>query len=400
MAEINSEILYFIDRTSMQDIPDLEVGLPHSSSVSALHPISPPHTISSPYTQDLSAQNLVQSNNTVQLDNNNANANTNAAKPNPPTQKDFSKIIEIIKRKIKNNNKEYNFRPYCIDGVFCYIVLYLKKKMLTIESINIKCNFTENYTVPYVLYHKKYKSIEKIVQLIYKIVTSYKILNGDLLSPTDYSDIKTEEELIPYNENEICSVCLEHTIDTTSCGHFICLSCRDKCIIQKKRDCPICRCSNVLPTYMNLMQLINNVDYSELFDLFYDKMHDRSIDDDDNDNDNNSIISSSSSSSSSSDEEEEEDDDTDAEDDAEIILEEEGQIVEESGENVIIQEEVELIQIVVENVVVENVVVENVVENVEEGQAMDEILLQRERIRNALIEVGLYDSDEDDVVNN
>ena len=109
---IDSEILYFIDRTSMP-IPDLEVGLPSQSL-------------------DLSAQNLIPPpiNPLLPMDNihNTNNTNTNTSKP---IQKDFSKTINIIKRKIKNNSKEYSFRPYCIDGVFCYIVLYLKKKIMT-----------------------------------------------------------------------------------------------------------------------------------------------------------------------------------------------------------------------------------------------------------------------------
>jgi len=394
MEDTSSETLYFIDRTSTSDggipfIPDLEVGLPPQ-----------------PQSQDLSAQNLIPNPLLLQINNTNTNANTNTnTNTSKPPQKDFSNIIKMIKRKIKNNCKEYNFRPYCIDGVFCYIVLYLKQKMLTVESINIKCNFNENrnYT-PYVLYHKKYKSIEKVLQLIHKIVTSYKILNGDLVSATDYDDIKTEEEIIPYNENEICSVCLEHTTDTTSCVHFICLSCRDKCIIQKKRDCPICRCSNVLPTYMNVMQLINNVDYSELYELFYDKFN--RIDDDDHDADNNSIISSSSSSSAEEEDDEEEDDEEEND-------EEEGQLVVEetitlennlSGEIVITQEEEEEegeevpIQVPIqeeEESQIQIVIIDSVEEDDDDDQAMNEILLQKEKIRNDLIEIGLYDSDDD-----
>jgi hypothetical protein len=137
-------------------------------------------------------------------------------------KKDFSKIVALIQRKIKNGCKEYNFRPFMIDGVYCYIVLYLKYKILTIESINVKCKFNNNHHVPYVLYHKKYKSIAKVVDLIHTITTTYKIINGDLLAPTDYNDMKTEEILIPYKEDEVCCVCLENTIDNTTCNHYIC----------------------------------------------------------------------------------------------------------------------------------------------------------------------------------
>ena len=314
--EENQEILYFIDRTSNPDPPvdfmnePIEV-LPLPTVVNVLINVSVPL----PPTE-----------------------------PTPTTNKnDFSEIVKLIKRKLKNNCKEYHFRPYKIDGVYCYIVLYLKQRILTIESINIKCHFTEVHTLPYVLYHKKYKSIDKIVQLIHEITTTYKIINGDLLSKTDYNDVKTEEIIIPYNEDEVCCVCLEHTTDNTTCGHFICFSCRDKCIIQKKKDCPICRTKNVLPVYSNCMQLINNVDYFELNDLFHNRIYDRRYRNTvTNDDDDNSIISSSSSSSSSSEEEDEE--------------EEEGQ--EEERQEV-------------------------------EGQEIEE-----QRIRNQLREVGLYDTDD------
>ena len=218
-------------------------------------------------------------------------------------KQDFSKIIQLIRNKIKNNSKEYHFRPFKIDGVYCYIVLYLKEKMLTIESINVKCKFTKTQTLPYVLYHKKYKSVEKVVNLIYNITTKYKIINGDLLSPENYNDIKTEENIIPYNEDEVCCVCLDNTTDNTTCGHFICFKCRDKCIVQMKKNCPMCRCDNVLPTYCNIMNLINNIDYYELHLLFSERFHKLR----ERDDDNNSVISSS-----SEEEEEEEEEDSDS----------------------------------------------------------------------------------------
>jgi hypothetical protein len=177
----------------------------------------------------------------------------------------------------------------------------------------VKCKFNNNH-VPYVLYHKKYKSIAKIVDLIHTITTTYKIINGDLLAPTDYNDMKTEEILIPYKEDEVCCVCLENTIDNTTCNHYICFKCRDRCIIQQRRDCPMCRQTNVLSTYSNNIHLINNIDYTELNELFHRSLYNKrhvSLDIDDDD-------SSSSSSSSSDDDDSESDDDN-----AEIALREE-----------------------------------------------------------------------------
>lgn len=293
--EETQEILYFIDRTSN---PQLPIDLMNDI---LLEPMVEPEPMSEPMEPMVEPEPLPT-----------------------PTKKDFSEIVNLIKRKLKNNCKEYHFRPYKIDGVYCYIVLYLKQQILTIESINVKCHFSEGHTLPYVIYHKKYKSIEKIVNLIHEITTTYKIINGDLLSKTDYNDMKTEETIIPYNEDEVCCVCLEHTTDNTTCGHFICFSCRDKCIIQKKKDCPLCRTKNVLCVYSNSMQLINNIDYSELNDLFHNRIYDRRYRNSvTNDHDNNSIVSSSSSEEEGEEEGEEEDDDEEDEE------EEEGQEVEE-----------------------------------------------------------------------
>ena len=183
---------------------------------------------------------------------------------------DFSKIVALINNKIKNGCQEYHFRPVMIDGIYCYIVLYLKYKILTIESIQVTCKFNNHY-IPYVLYHKEYTSISKLVTLIHRITTTYKVLNGDFMSLSNYNDMKTEEILIPYKEEEVCCVCLENTTDTTTCNHFICFKCRDKCIIQQRKDCPMCRQSNVLGVYCNNMNLINNKDYSELSILFNQK---------------------------------------------------------------------------------------------------------------------------------
>ena len=184
-------------------------------------------------------------------------------------------LVEAIERKQKSGMQEYHFRPVYIDGVYCYIVLYLKHNMLTIESIHIKCNFYYNgqdRMLPYILYHHPYSSIKKAVIHVQRIHSSYRLINGDLISPTNYNDMKLEECILPYSANEVCCVCLENTTDTTSCGHYICFACRDKCCIQQKTNCPMCRKPNVLSVYHNVMNLINNTDYFELLILFKNKL--------------------------------------------------------------------------------------------------------------------------------
>jgi len=180
-------------------------------------------------------------------------------------------LIEILKRRKQKGSNEYHFRPYCIDGVYCYIVLYLKFSILTIESVNIKCKFLESGTIfnqPYVMYHHKYKSFKQALELITNITTKYKILNGDLESPDNYKELQIETCVLPYKDNEKCSVCFENTTDTTVCGHSICFQCREKCILNKQLNCPICRNENIIHIYNNPMQLFNNRDSSELHRIF------------------------------------------------------------------------------------------------------------------------------------
>ena len=195
----------------------------------------------------------------------------------PPSEKksdSIDELVEAIKNQQARGTNEYHFRPVCIDGVYCYMVLYFKYNILTVESINIKCMFKcngEDIMIPYVLYHYPYSSIQTAILRVQKIYNSYRLINGDLVSQNDYNDLKLEESILPYSVNEVCCVCLENTTDTTSCGHYICFACRDKCCIQKKMNCPMCRTPDVLSTYHNVMNLINNIDHRELCVIFKNK---------------------------------------------------------------------------------------------------------------------------------
>jgi hypothetical protein len=116
------------------------------------------------------------------------------------------------------------------------------------------------------LLYKKYKTIENAIEIIEKVVSTYKIYNGDLVNPNDYELQKLEEKYIPYEEGQKCCVCLENTQETTTCNHYICFHCRDKCIIAQKPDCPICRKPGVMRIFNIDNNLINNDEYIVLSD--------------------------------------------------------------------------------------------------------------------------------------
>ena len=209
-------------------------------------------------------------------------------------KKQIDELIFCLERKKQKGAKEHHFRPVSLDGIYCYFVFYLLESVFTVEAINVKCNVKINgnlKTMPYILYHHKYKNFKQALLMIKEINKSYKIMNGDLLSAQNYKEMRLEEAILPYSPNEVCCVCLENTTDTTTCDHYICLSCRDKCIIKQKPDCPICRRTNVLPVYCNTTNLINNRDFSDLYKIFSRKNH--SLFDSDSDSESESSDSES-----------------------------------------------------------------------------------------------------------
>jgi hypothetical protein len=184
---------------------------------------------------------------------------------------------EEITRKLANGIREqlkkyktYTFRPVRIDGVYCYAVIHRKSKIVNFESIHIICHVdigdAKKMTQKYSLLYKKYKTIENAIEIVENIVANYKIYNGDLVSPDDYKLLKLEENIIPYEEHQKCCVCLENTQETTTCKHYICFHCRDKCISTQTLDCPICRNPGVMRIFNIDNSLINNDEYVVLRD--------------------------------------------------------------------------------------------------------------------------------------
>jgi hypothetical protein len=166
--------------------------------------------------------------------------------------------------------KTYTFRPVRIDGVYCYPVIHRKTKIVNFESIHVICYVdignSKKMTQKYSLIYKKYKTIENAVEIVENIVANYKIYNGDLVNPNDYELLKLEENIIPYEEHQKCCVCLENTQETTTCKHYICFHCRDKCLSMQTPDCPICRKPGVMRIFNIDNNLINNDEYVVLRD--------------------------------------------------------------------------------------------------------------------------------------
>jgi len=172
-------------------------------------------------------------------------------------------LSDYIREHFEKSNI-YVFRCVRIDGIYCCCVIYRDEKIVNIESVRVLVKNAEGIAENYSLHFDYYDTIEHAVELVHKIVTTYKLYNGDLYSPEDYNHLIAEEPIIPYSDNEQCSVCHINTNDTTSCGHYICFKCREQSLFSGDKHCPTCNKLDVLSIYHNDVNIINNYHYGDL----------------------------------------------------------------------------------------------------------------------------------------
>jgi hypothetical protein len=84
-----------------------------------------------------------------------------------------------------------------------------------------------------------------LLEHIKKVELTYKFLDYYLLSPQKMEEANVQREFFPIDKDKVCCVCYEPTVEYSKCKHSICLKCRDKCIVQEKLTCPICRSSSL-----------------------------------------------------------------------------------------------------------------------------------------------------------
>jgi len=165
-------------------------------------------------------------------------------------------------------NPSYSFRTVTIDGVLCYPVIHKHRKIVNFECVNIFCyvknKWGDKTKEKYSVYYKKYSSIKEAILTVELVNKSFRIYNGDLMSPHDYKMAKAEERFIPYNQSQVCCVCYENTLDTTVCDHYLCLKCREVCLKKCVKDCPMCRNPGIVSIYNIDNGLINNNVYTIL----------------------------------------------------------------------------------------------------------------------------------------
>jgi hypothetical protein len=197
---------------------------------------------------------------------------------NPEKEKEITKEeLEIIHKKktlvnlsniiekylIKNPKKMYNLTKYTlfvIDEIQAEIFISTEMDdekgselyYYKIISKNIYYELDDDDSISeenvkdLVIYDNYgFYNILSLLEDIKYVESNFKILDYYLLSPEHMVEALAQREFIPIHPDKICSVCYDPTIEFTSCKHSICLKCREKCIVQGKKTCPICRNSNL-----------------------------------------------------------------------------------------------------------------------------------------------------------
>jgi hypothetical protein len=171
------------------------------------------------------------------------------------------KVINILSKHIqnklnKNPNKLYNLTKYTlfvIDEIQAEIFISIEedtsKYYYKIVSKNIYYNVdVDDYETEddddgkkdLVIYDNYgFENLVSLLEDIKYVEKHYKLLDYYLLSPDNMEEALAQRKFIPISQDNICIVCYEPTIEYTTCKHSICLKCREKCIRQGNKMCPM-----------------------------------------------------------------------------------------------------------------------------------------------------------------
>jgi len=156
----------------------------------------------------------------------------------------------------KNKKDSYHLTIYTnlqIDEIETEIYVYLDyhddppfSYYYKIISKNIEYESNDNLEKDFLIYESaSFTNSISLLENVKKVEQTYKLLDYYLLSPEKIIEAKAQREFFPIHSDKMCSVCYDLTLEYTTCKHSICLKCRDKCIVQGKKTCPICRRSDL-----------------------------------------------------------------------------------------------------------------------------------------------------------
>jgi len=180
------------------------------------------------------------------------------------TKKNMNILSTIIDRELKKNpNKMYNLTKYTLfeideiqadiyvsvemneNGLSSYFYKIISKNIYY-EIEDDDMSDSDEKIKDFVIYDNYgFESIISLLNNVQYVQTHYKLLDYCLLSPESMEEAIAQRAFIPISQDKICTVCYEPTMEYTTCKHSICLKCREKCIVQCKKTCPICRNSDL-----------------------------------------------------------------------------------------------------------------------------------------------------------
>lgn len=171
----------------------------------------------------------------------------------------WSKLSKEIESYLQRYSEDtYNLTRYTlfeIDGIQSDIFIgkegdsyyyHFVAKNIEYEDRNQDEDEEENEDTDFILIEKNgFDSVLEVLEHIEKVKTTYTFLDFYLLSPENKEIAKLHRSFLPLPPDKICSVCYEPTVEYTICKHPICLKCREKCITNKRKMCPVCRSSQL-----------------------------------------------------------------------------------------------------------------------------------------------------------
>lgn len=182
---------------------------------------------------------------------------------NIKNKKTINILSKHIENKLKNNpTKLYNltkYTLYVIDEIQADIFISTetddknkKTYFYKMVSKNMYYEHDDEYDdeddekKDLVIYDNYgFETLVSLLEDIKYVEKHYKLLDYYLLSPESMEEALAQREFMPISQDKICIVCYEPTIEYTTCKHSICLKCREKCIRQGNKMCPMCRNSDL-----------------------------------------------------------------------------------------------------------------------------------------------------------
>ena len=173
-------------------------------------------------------------------------------------QQKKTKLQHKLAKKIEKYIQENPDDSYCltrytlfeIDGIQADVYIGKEAGSYFYHFVAKNVEYVEDETnddeTEFLLTEKNdFDTVVDVLEHIEKVRDTYTFLDFYLLSPEKKEAARMHRTFLPLHKDKMCSVCYEPTIEYTTCKHPICLKCREKCIVNDRKMCPVCRSSSL-----------------------------------------------------------------------------------------------------------------------------------------------------------